>query len=485
MNIYRNSIGVEISPSALRIACLVQRKGALHISAIDKEPLPYDDFDDLYRHPEKCGDVLNRLCAQHNIQSGECIAAISALRGKSKCVALPMMRRRALLRMLSSKHFWYKHLGVGNDTHSYAWLITVHDKKHYRLSLYLMAVPTLDINFYKTVFARTQLSLNALSFSTLAYYGMHHNSSAHRLLVINESEAYLAHFGPNIFSHQRMLSDNDHQNLFKESCNQTALRHLSESLHEQLRSEQGDAHNLFIAGDLSDAATTQLEVLLKDITLKPLNVCKNIKLAPQAKNISPSMSKAIALAYWLAVDAKTFRHEANFIHNHNTAYYLSAGCWILSTIISAALFFYYQHLAALDAAHHPQLQYQTQLSLEHDEYKKKLKATRLHSKRRQQLQASMQFLSEQHRLANELWSRFGELIPKSIRIQSIDCQWQSACLITATADDYGQIIHFADQIKQMDEIIEVAINSSHTAQDQSAAAMQFTLACTLNNGVDE
>ena len=422
---------------------------------------------------------------QHNIQSGDCITTLPALRSKSKCIALPLMRRQALLRMLSNKHFWYKHLGVGNDTHRYAWLTTVHDKKQYRLSLYLMAAPIRDIDFYKAVFAYTPLSLKVLSLSTLAYYGMHCDNSAHRLLVINENEAYLACFGKNVFSHQNILSKNDHHNLFKDPYDETAtdiaIQHLSESLQEQLRSERADTHTLGLASNLNTETKARLKSSLKDIALEPLNICQGLKLNQQLKNIPTSMSPTVALTRWLVKDKKIFKCEANFVHNYNTAYYLSAVCWILSTVISVALFFYYQHLRELNTGHHPQLQYQAQLSLQQNTYKKKIEQTNQHYEHQRQLHANLQFLSEQHRLAYELWSRLGELIPQSIQIESIDCQWQSACVITAKASDYGQIVHFADQLKQLDVISEVIINSSQTAQDQSTDTMQFTLSCVLHN----
>ena len=64
MNIHRNSIGVEISPSVMRIASLHQSKGVLHLSATGEARLPYQDFDDLYQHPKECSDVLDSLCEQ-------------------------------------------------------------------------------------------------------------------------------------------------------------------------------------------------------------------------------------------------------------------------------------------------------------------------------------------------------------------------------------------------------------------------------------
>ena len=494
MNIHRNSIGVEISPARLRIASLRQSKGVLHLSAYDEARLPYRDFDDLYRHPKECGSVLDNLCEQNSIQSGKCITMLPAARAKSKCIALPLMRRQALLRMLSSRHFWHKHLGVGNDSYRYAWLTTVHDKERYRLSIYLMAVPTDALAFYKSVFAHTRLSINVLTLSSLAYYGMHRTRPARRLLVLSEDEAYLAHLGNNVFSHQSVLSDYDHKNLFGLSCDKkpcddklssAALQHLSESLHERLRSEKGDNHTLHWVGSLNSQATAQLESSLSDITLKPLDVCENIKPEPQPKDNSAAMSAPIALARWLLSDSATFKTEANFIHDSNDAYYKSAACWVLSTVISVILFFYYQHIAGLNAMHQPQLLYQARLAAEQDEYKNKLKTTKQHTEQRQQMQAQMQFLAKQHHLAIDLWSHLGALIPQSIKIISIDCQWQSACLVTAIANDYGQIIRFAEQIKQLDAIDDVVIDSSRATQDQAADAMQFTLTCKLSNETEE
>ncbi|MXX98342.1 MAG: hypothetical protein F4Y58_00325 [Gammaproteobacteria bacterium] len=494
MNSYRNSIGVEIIPSAVRLASLVRRKGAMYLSAAAEVRLSYCDFDDLYRHPKKCGDILNDLCKQNDIQSGRCIATLPSAHSKSKCVALPLMRRRALLRMLSSRHFWYKHLGVGSDTYSYAWLTTVHDKKRYRLSLYLMAVPTRVLAFYKSVFAHTRLSLDVLTLSSLAYYGMHKHGSGRHLLVVAKEDAYLAHFGQNMFSHQSVLSEYDCQVLCEQSDDEvadndaprnTALRHLSESLQTRLRSEKGDTHTLYLAGNLNRQAVSRLSTSLDDITIKPLDVCNGIKRSPQLQNKTTVMSSVIALGRWFISDTNIFKKEANFIYNPNPAYYKSAACWLLSTIISAILFLYAQHLDKLNALYQPQLQYQTQLSAAHDSYKNKIKTTKQRTEHRQQLRARMQFLSQQHHLATDLWTRLATLIPQSIKIKSIDCQWHSACLITAEAHDYGQIIRFAAQIEQLDIIAEVVIGNSRAAQDQSAETMQFTLACKLNNGTDE
>jgi len=497
MNIYQNSIGVEVSPSALRIARLISYRRALNMSVLDEVRLPYKDFDDLYRHAKECGDALNKLCQQNNIQSGRCIATLPAARGKTKSIALPLMPRRALSRMLSSRHFWYKHLGVNNDSYSYAWLVTVHDKKQYRLSLYLMAVPTDDIAFYKAMFARTSLSLNVLTLSTLVYYGIHRQRSAARVLVINEDEAYLAHFGLNVFTHQTVLSEHDHLKLFKEddkkpadvsassTATNTALQHLSETLQERLRSEKGDTHTLWVASHLSPQAIAQLDASLKDISLKPLDVCRQIRLAPQLQNNPATMDSVIALTRWFASDSALFKKEANFINNHNAAYYKSAACWTLSAVVSAMLFFYYQHLTELNLSYLPDIQYQTQLALEHSEYQKKLKVAEQRSAHRQRLHERVQFLSQQHHFATELWSQLGALIPPSVAIETIDCQWQSACLITAQAQSYGQIISFAEHLKQLDAIAEVVISNSRVAPGQSSEAMQFTLECSLNNAVLE
>ena len=494
MNIYRNSIGVEISPTAVRVVRLVRRKNALLMSALAETRLSYCDFDDLYRQPKACSDVLNGLCKQNGIQSGRCIAMLPSARSKSKCIALPLMSRRALRRMLSSRHFWYKHLGVSSDTYSYAWLTTVHDKKRYRLSLYLMAVPTRDIVFYKSVFAHTRLSLDVLTLSSLSYYGIHRHGAAHRLLVLTAEDAYLAHLGQNVFSYHAVLSDYDRHSLFRQAYDKepsddassdVALRHLAESLRERLRSEKGDAHTLHWVSNLQPQTINQLSALLGDITLKPLNVCAGIKPAAKLSNAPAAMSSVIALARWLISDAKTFKREANFIHNHNATYYKSVSCWILSTIISATLFFYYQHLAKLNVMQQPQLQYQAHLSLEHSEYKNKLQATKQRTARQRQLHAHMRFLSAQHHLATDLWTRLGALIPQSIKIKSIDCQWQDSCLITAEARDYGQVIRFAEQIKQLDAIGEVVIGSGRVTQVQSDDTTLFTLACKLNNETDK
>ncbi len=493
MNIHRNSIGVEISPSVLRVASLSRRNGVLHLTATGAVRLPYRDFDDLYEHPKECGDALNDLCVQNNIQLGFAIATLPAARAKSKCVALPLIGRRALSRMLSSRHFWHKHLGVGNDDYSYTQLTTIHDKQRYRLSIYLMAVPNTALAFYKAVFARTRLSLNVLTLSSLVYYGVQHKQPARRLLVVNEYEAYLAHLGVNVFSHRTIVSDHDHKNLCASSdtnvaCNEKqtaiALQHLSESLHERLRSEQGDNHTLYLIGNLNRQTATRLESSLNDIVLKPLDIAKNIKPSSQTKDNCATMSAPIALAYWLASDAATFKTQANFIHNHRNEYYKSTVCWIFSTIISAILFFYYQHIVALDATQHAQRLYQTQLSTQQDEYKNKLDALRQRTERRRQMQAQMQFLSTQHHSAMALWAHLGAVIPSSVKIESIDCRWQSSCLITAVAGDYGQLIVFVEQLEQLDMIHEVAIDSSQTIQEHSGA-MQFTLSCKLNNGIDE
>ena len=495
MNIHRNSIGVEISPSVMRIASLHQSKGALHLSATGETRLSYQDFDDLYQHPKECGNALDGLCSQNGIHSGRCIAMLPAAQAKSKCVALPLMRRRALLRMLSSRHFWHKHLGVGSDNYRYAWLTTIHDKKQYRLSIYLMAVLADALAFYTTLFAHTRLSLNVLTLSSLAYYGMHRTLPARRLLVLTENELYLAHLGENVFSHQTALSDYDHNKLFGSSSDKTpcdagssdiALQHLSESLHERLRSEKGDNHTLHWVGSLSRQAITRLESSLNDITLKPLDVCENVKLAPSLQNVPAAMSAPIALARWLESDSETLKSEANFIHDPTDAYYKSAACWVLSMAISVILFFYHQHIAGLNAIHQPQLLYQEKLSAQQDEYKNKLNATKQRTESRQQIQTQMQFLAEKHHLAMDLWSRLGALIPQSIKIESIDCRWQSACLIAAVADDYGQVIQFAEQIKQLDAISEIVIDSSsRTTLDQADNAMQFMLTCKLNNKMEE
>ena len=493
MNIHGNSIGVEISPSVLRVASLFRRKGTLHLAATGETRLPYRDFDDLYRHPMECGNVLNDLCTQNSIRSGSCITTLPVSYAKSKCVALPLTGRRALSRMLSSRHFWHKHLGVGDDSHNYAWLTTVHDKRRYRLSIYLMAVPNAVVTFYKTMFAHTRLSLDALTLSSLAYYGVYCNQSARRLLVLNEDEAYLAHLGTNIFSYQTVLSDYDHKNLFghsvgKQSRNETpsdiALRHLSEFLHERLRSEQGDNHTLDLIGSLNRQTIAQLDSSLNDITLQPLDISKDIKLSAQTKNNSTTMSAPIALAYWRASGQAIFKTQANFVHNHGDVYYKSTACWLLSTVISAILFFYYQHIAALDASHHSQLPYQTQLSAQQNEYKNKLNEIKQRSEQRRRMQTQMQFLSEQHHAAMDLWTRLGAIIPNSIKIESIDCRWQSSCLIIAAADDYGRLIHFVEQLEQLDVIHEVAIDSSRAKLEQSGA-MQFALTCKLNGRIDQ
>ncbi len=497
MNIHRNNIGVEISPSVLRVASVLRRKGELHLTATGEMRLPYCDFDDLYKHPNECGNALNDLCAQSGIQSGFAITTLPASHAKSKCIALPLMSRRALSRMLSSKHFWHKHLGVGNDGYGYAQLMTVHDKQRYRLSIYLMAVPNTTLAFYRAMFACTRLSLNVLTLSSLVYYGIHCKQAACRLLVINEYEAYLAHFGTNIFSHRTILSDDDHKSLCESSDGKiahddkrvaNAVQHLSESLHERLRSEQGDNHTLHLITSLNQQTSAQLESSLNNIALKPLDIASNIKSSAQEKNNGATMSKMmsapIALAHWLASHPATFRTQANFIHNHQNMYYKSTACWILSTIISAILLFYYQHIVALDATHHSQLLHQTQLSARQEEYKNKLNTLRLRTERRRQMQTQMQFLSEQHHSAMDLWARLGAAIPQSIKIENIDCRWQSSCLITATADDYGQLIHFVEQLEQLDMIYEVAIESSQTTQEHSGT-MQFTLTCELHNGIDE
>ena len=493
MNIHGNSIGVEISPSVLRVASLFRHKRVLRLSATGETRLPYRDFDDLYEHPVECGNALNDLCTQNNIRSGSCITTLPVSYAKSKCVALPLMGRRALSRMLSSRHFWHKHLGVGNDRYGYAWLTTVHDKRRYRLSIYLTAAPNAVVNFYKTMFAHTQLSLDVLTLSSLTYYGVYRNQPGRRLLVLNEDEAYLAHLGTNIFSHQTVLSDYDHKNLFghsedKASCDQTlsdtALRHLSEFLHERLRSEQGDNHTLDLISSLNQQTIAQLDSFLHDIALKPLDICENIEPSAQTKNNSDAMSAPIALANWLISHPAAFKTQANFVHSHGGAYYKSTACWILSTVISAILFFYYQHIAALDASHHSQLSYQAQLSAQQDEYRNKLNAIKQRSEHRRRMQTQMQFLSEQHRSAIDLWTRLGAVIPQSIEIESIDCHWQNSCLITAAADDYGRLIHFVERLEQLDVISEVAIDSSRAKLEQSDT-MQFTLTCKLNNGINQ
>ena len=502
MNIHRNSIGVEISPSVLRVASLLRRQGALHLTATDEVRLPYQNFDDLYKHPNECGDALNDLCAHSGIQSGLAITTLPASHAKSKCIALPLMNRRALSRMLSSKHFWHKHLGVSNSSsYSYARLTTVHDKQRYRLSIYLMAVPNTILAFYRTMFAHTRLSLNVLTLSSLVYYGMYCKQAARRLLVVNEYEAYLAHFGMNIYSHRTILSAEDHTSLCESSDGKiahdnkrvtNALRHLSESLHERLRSEQGDSHTLYLITSLNQQTIAQLESSLNNIALKPLDIANNIKPSAQRKDNNASkmmltsgmMSAPIALAYWLASQPATFRAQANFVHNHRSVYYKSTVCWILSTIISAALLFYYQRIVALDATHHSQLLHQVQLSAQQEEYKNKLNSLKLRTEQRRQIQTQMKFLSEQHHSAMNLWARLGAAIPQSIRIESIDCRWQSSCLITAAADDYGQLIHFVEQLEQLDTIYKVAIESSQTTQEHSGA-MQFTLTCELHNGIDK
>ena len=84
----------------------------------------------------------------------------------------------------------------------------------------------------------------------------------------------------------------------------------------------------------------------------------------------------------------------------------------------------------------------------------------------------------------DLWAHLGDVIPSSVKIESIDCRWQSSCSITAVAGDYGQLIGFVEQLEQLDMIHEVAIDSSQTIQEHSGA-MQFTLSCKLNNGIDE
>ena len=497
MNIHRDNIGVEISPSVLRVASVLRRKDELHLTATGEMRLPYRDFDDLYKHPNECGNALNDLCAQSGIQSGFAITTLPASHAKSKCIALPLMGRRALSRMLSSKHFWHKHLGVGNDGYSYAQLMTVHDKQRYRLSIYLMAVPNTILAFYRTMFAHTQLSLNVLTLSSLVYYGLHCKQAARRLLVLNEYEAYLAHFGMNTFSHRTILSDYDHKSLYESSNAKiagddkrvaNAVQHLSESLHERLRSEQGDNHTLDLITSLKQQTTAQLESSLNNIALKPLDIADNIKPSARVKNngatMSTMMSAPIALAYWLASHPATFRTQANFIHNHRNMYYKSTACWILSTIISAILLSYYQHIVALDATHHSQLLHQAQLAAQQEEYKNELNTLRLRTEQRRQMQTQMQFLSRQHHSAMDLWARLGATIPHSIKIESMDCRWQSSCLINATADDYGQLIHFVEQLKQLDMIYEVAIDNSQTMQEHSGA-LQFTLTCKLNNGVNE
>ncbi len=482
----------------LRIASLLRRKGELHLTTTGEMRLPYRDFDDLYKHPNECGNALNDLCAQSGIQSGFAITTLPASHAKSKCIALPLMGRRALSRMLSSKHFWHKHLGVSNNSsYSYTRLTTVHDKQRYRLSICLMVVPNNTLAFYKTMFAHTRLSLNVLTLSSLVYYGIHCKQAARRLLVINEYEAYLAHFGMNIFSHRTILSDYDHKSLCESSDAKivrddkrvaSAVQHLSESLHERLRSEQGDNHTLHLITSLNRQTSARLESSLSNIALKPLDIADNIKPSVRAKDnctpISTMMSAPIALAHWLASHPATFRTQANFIHNHRNVYYKSTACWILSTIISVILLFYYQHIVALDAAHHSQLLHQTQLSARQEEYKNKLNALRLRTEQRRQMQTQMQFLSEQHHSAIDLWASLGAAIPPSIKIENIDCRWQSSCLITAAADDYGQLIRFVEQLEQLDMIHEIAIDSSQTTQEHSGA-MQFTLTCKLNNGIDK
>ncbi len=494
MNIHRNNIGVEISPSVLRVASLLRGKGVLHLTATGEVRLPYRDFDDLYKHPEECGSALNDLCTRSGIQSGYAITTLPASHAKSKCVALPLMSRRALSRRLSSRHFWHKHLGVGNDSYSYARLTTVHDKQRYRLSIYLMAAPNITLAFYKAVFAHTQLSLDVLTLSSLTYYGVQYEQPVARLLVLNEYEAYLAHFGTNVFSHRTILSDYDHKNLCASSATEiacddkrvaTALQHLSESLHERLRSEQGDNHTVHLIANLNRQTITRLETRsLNDIVLKPLDITENIERSARVKNNDATMSAPIALAHWLVSHPATFKTQANFIHNHRNVYYKSAACWILSTIISAILFFHYQHIVALDAAQHSQLLYQAQLSARQNEYKNNINALRQRIERQRQMRTQMQFLSERHHSAMILWTRMGAVIPQSIKIESIDCRWQNSCLITAATDDYGQLIHFVEQLEQLDMIHEVSVDSSQTMQEHPSA-MQFTLTCKLNNGIDE
>ena len=196
------------------------------------------------------------------------------------------------------------------------------------------------------------------------------------------------------------------------------------------------------------------------------------------------MSAPIALAYWRAADQATFKTQANFAHNHGNVYYKSTACWILSTVISAILFFYYQHIAALDASHHSQLLYQAQLSAQQNEHKNKLNEIKQRTEHQRRMQTQMQFLSEQHHSAMDLWTHLGSAIPNSIKIESIDCRWQSSCLIIATANDYGQLIHFVERLEQLDVIYEVAIDSSRAKLEQSDT-MQFALTCKLNDGVDQ
>ena len=491
MNIYKSSIGVEIIPSALRIARLLHHKDADHLTMTAAAQLCYRDYDDLYQHPKTCGNILNDLCRQNNIQAGRCIATLPIMRGRSKCIALPLMRPRALSRMLANRHFWYKHLGVGNDTHSYAWLTTVYDKKQYRLSLYLMAIPTCDIAFYQSVFAHTQLSLNVLTFSSLTYYGIHRLTSVRRLLIFSHDNVYLNHLGENVFSYLAMLSDDDReQDLLRAFDNEdrtstTALRHLSELLQERLRSEKEHTHTLYTVGNINRQTTTQLNASLNNIVVKPLDIYSGIKLASGLHSIPDAMTTVVSLARCLASNSAIFKHQANFIHNYNVAYYKSAACWILSTLISVILFFYYQHLEELRTIQQPQLQHHTQLSTDHNIYKKKLATINQRSAHLEKLYSHIQFLSEQHRLTTDLWSRLGALIPPSIKIESIDCRWESFCLITAEAQDYGVIIRFVDRIKQLNAIAEVTINSSRTPPHPSADTMQFTLLCKFADDTDK
>ncbi|MBC6414436.1 MAG: hypothetical protein GDA45_06110 [Chromatiales bacterium] len=490
MNIYGSSIGVEISPSAVRIAQILRRKGALQLTAVAQTQLCYDNFDDLYKHPKECSDVLNDLCTRNNIQASKCITVLPVTRSKSKCIALPLMRRRALQRMLSSRHFWYKHLTVGSDTHSYAWLMTVNDKKHYRLSLYLMAVAKRDIAFYQSVFAGTQLSLYALTLSSLIYYGCYHRSTAHHLLVFSEDNVSVSSIGQNVFSYRTMLADDNYRNLLAGFDNKFApdsavQQYLVESLQEYIRSEKGDAKALYIVGKASSHAATLLHTALSNIAVKPLAIHADIKSNCKLQNIPDTMSSVIALARWLAADTTLFRYQANFIYNHNNAYYKSAACWILATIICMLLFFYHQHLEKLNIGQQSQLQYHTQLSSQYHAYENKLNAIKRRSEHLRQMHTHLQFLSEQHRMTTDLWSRLGALIPQSVKIQSIDCQWLSSCLIIAGAQDYGEIIRFVERIKQLDAISEVVISSSRSVQNQSTDTMQFTLVCKFGNGVDE
>lgn len=493
-----NSIAVEVTPSAIRIAKLMRRNHQLSITALAEKSMPYDSFEKLYRHPDTCAEVLNTLCRQLGIQHGSCIAAVPAVRAKTQSVALALMKARALRQILSNANFWRKHLRTDSTAYGYAYLVTVCDVLQHRLSLWLMASPLTDIIFYKSVFAHTRLSLQALTLSSLDYFCVaRYRLASFRMVVITPYEAYLTYFDEHTFLRHSLLPQEDSHLILSEQTATdkltVALANLARAIQEYTCTDSRNLSTINIAMSVEQPLLVQrvqqLQALLTTIELKPFDVCEGIEVAEHLTRPTARMHHVIALAHWPWVNpvvkqrGALTRHSASFIRNDSPTYYQVAICWGAAIFISLLLLLGYQQLA-----HHwhtlaPQFEYQEQLANQHTVISQELSLLKKQIEDNKNRLKVLNTFSQQQRLAINFLTHLSQLLADTLAIESLDCQWLDACYIKGRAHTYSDVVVFSEALKKIEGVAEVIITQAQSQPNTHQAAMEFALECQLNSWV--